>query len=174
MRERVRLGVVGAAHGVAGEVRVKSFTADPISIARYRPLETEDGRAIEIVSARVAKGDMLIVRIRGVTDRNGAQGLANRALFAPREALGDAEEDEFFHADLIGLMAETEQGETIGRVVAIHDFGAGDIIEIAPDGGGPSRLLPFTRAVVPQIDIEGGRLVVVPPEESEGEGERHE
>jgi 16S rRNA processing protein RimM len=163
----VLLGVFGAAHGVKGELRLKSYTADPLAIASYAPLTGEDGRAIVIRSARPLKGDMLVVSIDGVSDRGAAEALTNRHVYAPREALGTAgEEDEFFHADLIGLAAVTAEGSPFGRVVAVHEFGAGDILEIAPEGGGPALLLPFSKAVVPTIDVAAGHLVVLPPAET--------
>ena len=167
----VLLGVFGAAHGVRGEVRLKSYTADPLAIASYGLLTGEDGRPVEIRGARLLKGDMLVVSVKGVGDRNAAEALTNQRLYAPRGALGVAEEeDEFFHADLIGLGAVTVEGAPFGRVVAMHAFGAGDILEIAPEDGGPTLLLPFTKAVVPEIDLVQGRLVVVPPGET-GEAE---
>jgi 16S rRNA processing protein RimM len=164
----VALGVFGAPHGVRGEVRLKSFTAEPMAIAGFRPLLAVDGRRFDIAAARPLKDDMLVVKVDGVADRDAAARLTNLTLHVPREALGQAgEEDEFFHADLVGLAAETADGEALGRVVALLDFGAGDLIEIAPAGGGPSRLYPFTKAVVPLVDLAGGRLVLVPPIETE-------
>jgi len=163
---RVLLGVFGAAHGVKGEVRLKSYTADPLAIATYGPLTDEDGRSIDIRSARPLKGDMLVVSLKGVGDRTAAEALTNRQIYAPRDALGAADEqDEFFHADLIGLAAVTTDGAAFGLVLAIHAFGASDILEIAPEGGGPTRLLPFTKAVIPSVDLTAGRIVVVPPTE---------
>jgi 16S rRNA processing protein RimM len=161
----VLLGVVGAAHCVRGEVRLKSFTEDPLAIARYKPLTTERGRPVAITAARRLKDDMLVVRFEGIGDRNAAEALTHQKLFAPRSALGQAGEDEYFHADLVGLEAVTSDGRVVGRVVALHDFGGGDVIEVAPDRG-PALLYPFTRAVVPAIDLAGGRLTLVPPEET--------
>jgi len=162
----VLLGVFGAAHGVKGELRLKSFTADPLAIASYRPLTGEGGRPIELRAARRLKADMLVVSVKGISDRTAAEALTNQRLYAPREALAKVEEeDTFLHADLIGLAAVSAEDALLGRVVAIHDFGAGDILEIAPEGGGPTRLLPFTKAVVPSVDVAAGRLVVVPPTE---------
>ena len=163
----VLLGVFGAPHGVRGEIRLKSYTADPAAIASYGPLTTEDGRIFELVSVRPQK-DVLIARVRGLASRDAAQALTHVKLYAPRERLGEAEEDEFFHADLVGLRAETADGETLGTVVALHNFGAGDVLEIRP-GRGQSILLPFTKEVVPVVDIPGGLMVVVPPIET---GER--
>jgi 16S rRNA processing protein RimM len=162
--ERILLGMFGAPHGVRGELRLKSFTSEPEAIARYGPLESEDGRRFEILSVRPQK-DVLIVRVAGVSDRSAAEALVNLHLHAPRERLGGVAPDEFFHADLIGLEAQTPEGALLGRIVALHDFGAGDILEVRPGDGGPSRLFPFTRDVVPVVDLAGGRLVLVPPRE---------
>ena len=161
------VGIFGAAVGLKGEVRLKSYTGDPQAIAGYSPLQTDDGRRFEIVSVRPQK-DMLVARVRGIADRTAAERLVNLKLYAPREAFGATEdEDEFFHADLIGLNAVTTEGETLGRVIALFDFGAGDVLEIMPAGGGMSFFLPFTRAVVPSIDIARRRMTVIPPEETE-------
>lgn len=167
----VLLGILGAPHGVRGELRLKSYTEDPAAIARYGVLTLETGEAVEIVSARPLKDDMLVVRLKGVGDRTAAERLTNRRLYASREALGAVEEDEFFHADLIGLAAETQDGTPFGTVLAVHDFGAGDLIEIRPTEAGPSLLLPFTRAVVPLVDIAGRRVVVDPPAETGDRGQ---
>ncbi|MGE3994671.1 MAG: ribosome maturation factor RimM [Variibacter sp.] len=170
---RICVAQVGAPHGVRGEVRLKSFTEDPQAVARYGSLETEDGvRRFEIESLRPAK-DMLVVRLRGVSDRNAAEALRNLRLYVPRDRLPPPEPGEFYHADLIGLAAVTADGEPFGKVVALHDFGAGDLIEIALAQGGATELLPFTAAVVPEVDIAAGRIVVMPPAEPsplEGEG----
>jgi 16S rRNA processing protein RimM len=164
----VLLGVFGAPHGVRGEIRLKSYTADPRAIASYGPLTTEDGRIFELVSVRPQK-DVLIARVKGLASRDAAQALTHVKLYAPRERLGEAEEDEFFHADLVGLRAEKADGERLGTIIALHNFGAGDVLEMRPAGPGPSILLPFTKEVVPVVDIPGGRVVVVPPIET---GER--
>ncbi len=166
--ELVLLGVFGAPHGVRGEIRLKSYTADPRAIASYGPLTTEEGRIFELVSVRPQK-DVLIARVKGLASRDAAQALTHVKLYAPRERLGVAEEDEFFHADLVGLRAEKADGERLGTIIALHNFGAGDVLEMRPAGPGPSILLPFTKEVVPVVDIPGGRVVVVPPIET---GER--
>ena len=170
----VTVGRFGAPHGVRGEVRLKTFTADPASVTAYGPLQARDGRRFEIETMRPAAGtshDMLVVRVRGVDDRTGAESLNGVELLVPRDRLPPPDdEDDFYHADLIGLAAETVAGDDLGRVAAIHNHGAGDIVEIAVEGGAP-LLLPFTRAVVPIVDIPGGRIVVTPPEEVSGESE---
>jgi 16S rRNA processing protein RimM len=161
---------IGAAHGTTGEVRLWSFTADPLAVGRYGALATKDERTIEIEALRPAKG-FLIARIKGVTDRNAAEALRNGDLFVPRDRLPPPAADEFYHADLIGLAAEDVARRPIGTVIAVHDFGAGDILEIAPVAGGETMLLPFTAAVVPEIDIAAGRIVIDPPTEIEAEPE---
>ena len=156
---QVQLGIIGAPHGVKGEVRVKSFTADPMAIGDYGPLSLDDGRALSIVSLR-QQGDMLVVRFDGVTTREQAAALTNRVLHVDRAVLPEVgDEDEFYHADLVGLAVVDETREEIGKVVGLQDFGAGDILEIRL-GSGRSALIPFTQAAVPVIDLSGGRVVV--------------
>lgn len=169
---RVCVAQIGAPHGVRGEVRIKSFTADPMALADYGPLSTEDGtRSFEIAALRPAK-EVLIARLAGVGDRTAAEALRNLRLYVPRDRLPAAEEDEFYHADLIGLAAVRPDGTPIGKVAALHNFGAGDLIEIVPAAGGTSLLLPFTKAVVPEIDVARGRMVVDPPAETEPSGDK--
>lgn len=156
---------VGAAHGIKGEVRVKPLTADPHAITAYGPLEAADGRRFEIAAARPAAGtspDMLVVRFKGIATRNEAEALNGTELFVARERLPEAGADEFYHADLIGLAAVTTAGETLGTVVGVPNYGAGDLLEIAPSRG-PSLLVPFTRAVVPEVDLAANRVVIAPP-----------
>jgi len=156
---QVQLGIIGAPHGVKGEVRVKSFTADPMAIGDYGPLSLDDGRTLSIVSLR-PQGDMLVVCFDGVTTREQAAALTNRVLHVDRAVLPEVgDEDEFYHADLVGLAVIDETGEEIGKVVGRQDFGAGDILEIRL-GSGRSVLIPFTKAAVPVIDLSGGRVVV--------------
>lgn len=183
----VVLGVFGAAHGLKGEIRLKSYTEEPLAIASYAPLLTKSGRQIKLASLRQAK-DVLIARVEGVSDRTGAEQLVNLQLFVERAALGTPEdEDEFFHADLIGLVARDEAGNRIGTVTGLFDFGAGDIVEVTPDdaqgapdsakggpGGAKPLLLPFTKAVVPLVDIKAGHIVVVLPEETGAADEAEE
>ena len=164
MADRIRIARIGAAHGIRGEVKLWSFTEDPMAVAHYGPLETEDGaRRFEIEAARPAK-DFLVARLKGVGDRDAAEKLRNTDLFVPRDRLPPIEEaDTFYHADLVGLSAVGEDGAALGTVIAIHNFGAGDLIEIAPAGGGEPLLLPFTETVVPTIDMAARKLVIVPP-----------
>lgn len=156
----ILVGVIGAAHGTRGELRLKSYTGEPGAIAAYGPLSTADGsRRFRITGARLLKDDMLVVRIEGVDDRTAAESLTNTRLFVSRAALPAPEEDEFYHADLVGLSAETVSGVPVGRIVGLQDFGAGDLVEIAPPHG-ESILVPFTRAFVPVVDLGAGRVVV--------------
>jgi 16S rRNA processing protein RimM len=165
--KRVCVARIGAAHGTTGEVRLWPFTADPKAVTSYGALTTADGRAIEIASVRPGKG-FLIARIAGVADRNGAERLCNLDLFIPRDRLPPAAADEYYHADLIGLAAHDRDGNALGTVIAVHNFGAGDLLEIAP-ARGETLLLPFTTEVAPEINIAAGRIVLVPPAEIEAD-----
>jgi len=159
---------IGAPHGVRGAVKLWTFTEDPLAIKRYGPLASKDGaRSFEVTHVREAKGH-LVATLKGVATREDAERLNGVELYVAREKLPATEADEYYHADLIGLAAVNAAGEPVGRVSAIHNFGAGDIIEIAPMSG-PTMLLPFTNAVVPEVDIAGGRVVIELPEEVEGE-----
>jgi 16S rRNA processing protein RimM len=167
----VAVGIFGAPHGVRGEVRVKSYTDDPKSLAAYGELTDVAGaQRFKIAALRPLKDDMVVVRLYGVADRDAAAALNGSELFARRENMPPPEGDEFYHADLVGLRAETAAGEEIGRVLALSNYGAGDILEVAPKGGGETLLFPFTKAVAPEVDVAGGRVVIVPPREVEGEG----
>ena len=165
---QVCIARIGAAHGVRGAVKLWTFTEDPFAVKRYGPLSTKDGaRQFEVTSAREAKGH-LVAQLKGITTRDEAERLNGIELYVPREKLPATDEDEYYHADLIGLAAVTTADEALGRVVAIHNFGAGDILEIAPLHGA-TMLLPFTNAVVPTIDIAGGRVLIELPQEVEGD-----
>jgi 16S rRNA processing protein RimM len=164
--DRVLIARIGAAHGIKGEVRVKVYTADPQGIGAYGPLEAPDGRRFEVTSLRPAAGpasDMLVVRFKGIADRNAAEALNGIELSVPRDRLPPAKEDEYYHADLIGLAAVALDGAELGTVIAVHNYGAGDLLEIAPKRG-ETLLVPFTRAVVPEVDAAAGRVVVDLPE----------
>ena len=159
----VCVGQIGAPHGVRGEVRLRSFTAEPEAIAGYGPLQTEDGRVVEILSVRPAK-EHFVATLRAVHDRDEAARLANVMLYVPRERLPQLDEpDEFYHADLIGLAVVDRAGEKLGTVEAIHNFGAGDLIEVRAQSGVETELLPFDEINVPAIEIAAGRIVVDPP-----------
>lgn len=158
---RVLVGVFGAPQGVRGEVRVKSYTGEPRDIGTYGPWTTADGsRSFKVLSLRPLKEDMLVARIEGVDDRDAAARLTHTELFIPRHRLPPPEPDEFYHVDLIGLGAEDEDGRALGRVRGIENHGAGDIMEIAPDGPGETLLVPFTLDFVPTVDFEARRVVV--------------
>ncbi|MCC7276455.1 MAG: ribosome maturation factor RimM [Alphaproteobacteria bacterium] len=157
----VLVGVVVGAHGVRGGVRIKSFTEEPAAIGRYRPLLDGAGRAVELRVVGEVKG-ALIATIKGLADRDAVEALRGTRLFVPRSALPPPDEEEFYHADLIGLAAETADGTPLGRVVAVANHGAGDMLEVQP-ATGPAIVVPFTRAAVPLVDLVGRRLVVDPP-----------
>jgi len=166
---RVLLGRIAGAHGIRGEVLIKSFAAAPEDIGAYGPLSTEDGaRAFEIVSAR-ATNKGVVARLNGVADRNAAEALRGIALYVERDRLPPASDDEYYHADLIGMTAVTRDGAALGEVVAVHNFGAGDLIEIRLAGKTKTELYPFTDAVVPEVDVAARRVTVVPPPESADE-----
>jgi 16S rRNA processing protein RimM len=166
--KKVCVARIGAAHGVRGAVKLWIFTEDPLAVKRYGPLSTRDGaRQFEVTSAREAK-DHLVATLKGVTTREQAERLNGIELYVPRDRLPATDENEYYHADLIGLSAVTVAGEPLGSVVAIHNFGAGDIIEIAPPQGA-TMLLPFSNAVVPMVDLAGGRVVINIPSEIEGD-----
>jgi 16S rRNA processing protein RimM len=172
--DRICVGEIGGAHGIRGEVKLKSFTADPMALKDYGPLMSEDGsRSFEIEALRPAKGH-LVARLRGVGDRDAAERLAHLKLFVPRERLPPPSADEFYHVDLIGLAAVTADGTEVGTVVAIHDFGAGDILELRPRSGGTTIMLPFTDAFVPRVDVGDGRIVVAPPAAADTKHRREE
>jgi 16S rRNA processing protein RimM len=159
---------IGAAHGVRGAVKLWTFTEDPLAVKRYGPLATKDGaRHFEVATARAAKGH-LVATLKGIATREEAERLNGIELYIARDKLPATDADEYYHADLIGLAAVNAANEPIGRVIAIHNFGAGDIIEIAPPHGA-TMLLPFTNAVVPTVDLAGGRVVIELPAEIEGD-----
>ncbi len=153
------VGVVTGARGLKGEVRIKSFTASPEDVAAYGPVRDESGgRSFKIRVTGRAKGTVT-ARLQGVGDRNGAEALKGLKLYVSRDALPKAEDEEFYHADLIGLEAVFADGEVLGAVTAVHDYGGGASLEV--DGGprGPV-MTPFTKACVPVVDLEKGRVVI--------------
>jgi 16S rRNA processing protein RimM len=162
---------IGAPHGVRGAVKLWTFTEDPLAVKRYGPLATKDGaRSFEVATAREAKGH-LVATLKGVATREEAERLNGIELYIAREKLPAIDADEYYHADLIGLAAVNAADAPIGRVIAIHNVGAGDIIEIAPPNGA-TMLLPFTNAVVPTVDLAGGRVVIELPAEIDGGDEK--
>ena len=160
---------IGAPHGVRGAVRLWSFAAQPENVADYGALSDIDGKRVFVIASLREAKDHLVVTFDDVTTREAAEALNGVELYVSRDALPPADDGEYYHADLIGLIAIDESGAALGRVVAIHNFGAGDIIEIAPPSG-PTLLLPFTDAVVPTVDVAAGHVVVVRSDEVEGDG----
>lgn len=163
----IQVGRVAGAFGVRGEVRITSFTADPLALVDYKDLRREDGSTgLTLTSGRAAKGGV-IVRAREVETREQAEALRGLKLYISRDSLPEPEEDEFYVTDLIGLAVETAEGEALGRVKAVQDFGAGSLLEIAPPEGGATWYLPFTRDAVPEVRIGDGVVVAVKPDEVE-------
>lgn len=167
------MGRIGAAHGIKGEVRITSFTEEPLALADYGPLATDKpGLVIEIESAR-ATTNVLVARLKGVTDRNAAEKLNGVELYVDRDKLPPtADEDDFYHADLIGLEARLIDGSVLGTVTAIPNFGASDLIEVRDGRSGDTFLYPFTKQVVPEVHLSEGYLVIeVPLDSDPGEEE---
>lgn len=154
----VQMAVIGAAHGIKGELRVKAFTGDPLALGDYGPLYARDGRVFEIEDIRPA-GEVVVVRFKGLRDRTAAERLTGTELFVDRSALPPEEEDEFYHADLVGLAVRDESGAEAGRVTAVQDFGGGDLLEITFRGK-KGLLIPFSQAAVPQVDVGAGFITV--------------
>jgi 16S rRNA processing protein RimM len=164
MSGRVCVGAVAGAFGVRGEVRLKSFCAEPEDVAAYGPLTTEDGaRSFEVTLLKPVKAGFA-ARLTGVRTKEQADALRGTRLYAPRAALPEPDEEEYYHADLIGLEVRDTGGHLLGHVRAIHDHGAGDLLEIHGPSLKQTLLLPFTRAAVPTVDIAGRRIVADPPE----------
>jgi 16S rRNA processing protein RimM len=170
--KRLLMGRIGAAHGVRGEVRIQSFTEDPLALASYGPLSTDrPGLIIEIETAR-ATTNVLVARLKGVTDRTAAEKLNGVELYIDRDRLPPATDDDFYHADLIGLAARLADGTVLGKVTAIPNFGASDLIEVTDARTGDTFLYPFTRAIVPEVHIDAGYLIIdVPLDAEPGEEE---
>lgn len=161
----VLVGRIGPPHGLNGAVRITSFTSEPSAIADYGPLTNESGtRAFVCLALHPLRDGVFVARFKGVDDRRTAESLANTNLYVSREQFPPRGAEEFLYADLIGLKAETRQGIPVGTVVAVQNFGAGDVLEIAPPAG-ETLLLAFTRANVPLIDLTNGRLIVDLPRE---------
>jgi 16S rRNA processing protein RimM len=163
----IQVGRVAGAFGVRGEVRITSFTADPAALVDYKDLRREDGSAgLTLTSGRAVKGGV-IVRAKEVETREQAEALRGLKLYISRDSLPEPDEDEFYVTDLVGLAVETAEGEALGRVKTVQDFGAGDLLEIAPPEGGATWYLPFTREAVPEVRIADGVVVAVKPDEVE-------
>jgi 16S rRNA processing protein RimM len=157
---RIKVGHVSAAHGLGGDVKIKSYTEHPLDMLAYGPLTDDLGRTMAISQARALKGGFVVARLAGVSDRNAAEALIGTGLHVERTRLPAPEPDEWYYSDLIGLDVQTTDGGALGRVIAVHDFGAGDILEIGGDDGRPSIMIPFTRACVSDVLI-AQRLVIV-------------
>lgn len=160
--KRVCVGAVAGAHGVRGAVKIKSFTGTPEDIARYGALEDESGERHFTLRLTGAGKGVLIGHLSGIVDRNHAEAARGLRLYLHRDALPPTEDDEYYHADLIGLEAVLSDGTAVGRVRAVHDFGAGDTLEITRHEA-PPLVVPFTCAIVPSVDLAAGRLVIDPP-----------
>lgn len=154
---RILVGEILKAHGLKGEVKLKSFTDDPLALASYAPLQRPDGKPIKLVALREGPG-ALLARFEGVADRDGAEALRGVQLFVDRDALPAASDDEFYHVDLIGLSVKDPGGAEIGRVAAVYDFGAGNVIEILRPGESQTLMLPFTDDMVPEVNVAAGFL----------------
>jgi 16S rRNA processing protein RimM len=174
----VLMGTIGAAQGLRGEVRVKSYTEDPLAIGEYGTLYDVGGNPFEVLDIRPHK-NMAVMRFRGINDRNAAEALNGTDLYVDRDSLDDEDldEDEFFYADLEGLDVRDAEGNNWGTISAIFDFGAGDILELTKDGK-RTQLIPFTEASVLEIDFEGGSILIDPiaaglinPDGDDDEGE---
>ena len=167
MSDLICIGAIAGSFGVAGEVRLKSFCSDPTDIATYGPLCTEDGsRTFHVTLTRPVAGG-LGARIQGVNTKEQADALRGTSLHVPRDRLPSLPDDEFYHADLIGLSAFDTGGELIGKVTAVYNHGAGDIVEISPTRHKSALLLPFTTVIVPNVDVAAGRIVVNLPDEAD-------
>jgi 16S rRNA processing protein RimM len=163
MTDRICVGAIMGAFGVRGEVRIKSFTADPAAVGDYGPLWTEDGdRSFTLKITRPVKTGYA-ARLSGITDKDQADALRGTRLFAPRSALPSLPDDEYYYADLIGLTVLDTGGVEMGLVHAVHNHGASDLLEIRAKGQSGTVLVPFTHAVVPTVDLAGGRVIVDPP-----------
>lgn len=164
MSEKVCVGAIAGSFGVRGEVRLKSFTAIPEDIANYTPLETEDGkRSFTVKITRQIKNG-LAARMSGIATKEEADALRGTQLFVPRDRLPSLPDDEFYHADLIGLEVTDTGGASLGKVLAVINNGADDLLELSAPGQKQTVLLPFTKAVVPTVDLAQGRIVANPPE----------
>ncbi len=162
--DKIIVGSIGGAFGVQGEVRLKSFCADPEAIADYTPLTTEDGRTFNqiVLTGRMKNG--FTARIDGVITKEDADALRNTSLYAPRDAMPSLPDDEYYYADLIGLSVLDSGGATLGTVKNVMDHGAGDLLEVTVPGSSETVLLPFTQAAVPTVDLASGRIIADPPD----------
>jgi 16S rRNA processing protein RimM len=166
MTSLILVGRVAGAFGVKGEVRITSYTAEPVALLDYKALLREDGSpALTLTAGRAAKGGV-VARVKEVATREEAEALRGLKLHVPRAALPEPDEDEFYIADLVGMDVVSLEGDLLGTVRSVRDFGAGDLLEVAPPGG-ESWWLPFTRDAVPEVQMDAGRIVAVRPDEVE-------
>lgn len=163
MKDHVCLGAITGSYGVRGDARVKSFCADPSAIGDYGPLTDDEGRIYKLTVLRPVKGGYA-VRLGGVPHKEAADALRGQRLWAPRSALPTPGDDEFYHSDLIGMTALDTGGAELGQIAAVHDHGAGDLIEIRGQVVGGSVLIPFTKLAVPTVDLATRRIVIDPPQ----------
>jgi 16S rRNA processing protein RimM len=162
-RDQVLVGVIVGAHGIKGEVKLKSFTSDPLGIGRYGPLQSTSGQQFEITKLKATKDDF-IASLKNVNDRNEAELLKGVELFVAREKLPKLKTHETYAHDLMGLDVVLESGGKLGKLVGIPNYGAGDLLEVAVDGNTDTVLIPFTNAFVPQEDFSCGKIIVVLPQ----------
>lgn len=161
--QRVLLGRIVTAHGIRGDVVIDSYTAEPADIGAYGPLQSRDGAKQYVVKVVRATQKGVVAHIKGIDDRNGAEALRGVELFVSRAKLPEADEGEFYYTDLVGLRIDNEAGEAIGKVVAVQNYGAGDLLELRLEGQTATELIPFTDAYVPIVDVAAGRVVVILP-----------
>lgn len=143
---------------------MQSFTSDPLAIASYRPLYASDGRTVVVQAARLLKDSMLVCRIEGIADRTNAEALTHQELLVERSSLPPPDDDEFYVADLVGCRVQDETGTAVGTVIAVPNYGGGDLVEVQPPSGGETLLFPFTKAVVPAIDLAARTIIIAAPE----------
>jgi 16S rRNA processing protein RimM len=174
----ILLGRIGAAHGIKGDVSVKTFTGEPEAIGSYGPLTDKTGtKTYKVRVVRVTPKGAAIVRVQGIDDRNGAEVLNGTDLYVERARLPEPADGEYYHADLVGLLAVTPEGAEIGKIVAVENFGAGDLLEIKMAGGSTTEFVPFNNACVPEINLAAGQATVImpvmtgDPEPKSGEGD---
>ena len=168
---RILLGRIAGAHGIRGEVVIHAFTDPPENIAAYGPLADEAGARTFLIESARASGKGVVARIGGVSDRSAAEALRGTSLYVDRDQLPESAEDEFYHADLIGLAAVDRDGKRVGEIVSVQNYGAGDLLEVRLAGSGRTELVPFTDAYVPEVDIAARRALVVLPPATENEEE---
>jgi len=168
--KRILLGEITGAHGIRGEVLVRSYTGDPQAIADYGALTDERGASpLTLKVLRMTPKGAIVARVKGVADRNGAEALKGRKLCIVRAAMPEPDdEDDFYYADLIGLTVVDERANALGEVVAVQNYGAGDLLEIRLAATGKTELVPFTKLCVPRIDLAARRVTIVMPEMVEG------